>query len=64
MNNRDSVDRSSEEFAAKASVPNGSSYVNNEAQPRGDEGPQPQPKPLANEPSPMADGVMQSDVCS
>lgn len=64
MDNRDFVDRSSEEFAAIAPVPNGSSYVNNGAQPRGDEAPHPQPRPLANEPSPIADGVMQSDVCS
>ncbi len=62
MDNRESVDRSSEEFAAVAPVANGALNADNGPRSSGDGPPQPHPRAFANESSSVVDGVMQSDV--
>ena len=64
MDNSDSVDRSSEEFATVVPVAHGTSHADNGPRISGDGAPQSQPRALVNEPSAVVDGVMQSDVCS
>ena len=61
MDNRESVDRSSEEFAAIASVAHGASNTDIGPRTSGD-GLQTHPRAVTNESSPAVNGVMQSDV--
>ena len=64
MDNRESIDRSSEDFTAVVPATNGPTNDENGLRTSADGPHQAYPGALASEPSPVVESVMQSDVCA
>ena len=62
MDNRESIDRSSEELSTLVPASNGPSHGEDGLRSSMEGPPQPLPKAMAAKPSPLVDSVMQSDV--